>query len=102
MKKITESFLFIFSIICASNIFAQTPTRYLDPVFPTIDTTNNIPYATNFSILLGDTLPIPTGATIPTGVDADGNVTYFTMPALEFDLFEPSKKKSNIKRQYSA
>jgi hypothetical protein len=88
MKKITLSFLFIFSIICATNTYAQT--RYLDPVFPSVDTTNNITYATNFSILLGDTLPIPTGYTIPTGVDANGNVTYFTMPALEFDIFQPA------------
>jgi hypothetical protein len=89
MKKITTSFLFILSITWASISFAQT--RYLDPVFANIDTTNNITYGTNFSILLNDTLPIPTGMTIPVGIDSlTGQPIYFTMPALEFDIFEPA------------
>jgi hypothetical protein len=89
MKKITVSFLFILSMICSTVSVAQT--RYIDPVFASVDTTNNITYGVNFSIMLNDTLPVPTGATIPVGVDSTtGNVIYFTMPALEFDLFQPS------------
>ena len=89
MKKITFSFLFILSMICSTVSVAQT--RYLDPVFASVDTTNNISYGVNFSILLNDTLPIPTGMTVPIGVDpATGSPIYFTMPALEFDIFEPS------------
>jgi hypothetical protein len=41
--------------------------------------------------MLNDTLPVPTGATIPVGVDSTtGEVIYFTMPALEFDVFQPA------------
>ena len=89
MKKFTFSFLFILSLTWASISVAQT--RYLDPVFASVDTTNNVTYGVNFSIMLNDTLPIPTGMTIPVGVDtATGQPIYFTMPALEFDVFEPA------------
>ena len=88
MKKITIGFLFIFSVIYSTTTIAQT--RYLDPLF-TVDTTNHITYGVNFSVMINDTLPIPTGMTIPVGVDsATGTPIYFTMPALEFDLFEPA------------
>ena len=40
--------------------------------------------------MINDTLPIPTGMTIPVGVDSTGTPIYFTMPPLEFDLFEPA------------
>ena len=84
MKKITIGFLFIFSVIYSTTTIAQT--RYLDPLF-TVDTTNHITYGVNFSVMLHDTLPIPTGMTIPVGVDsATGTPIYFTMPALEFDI----------------
>jgi hypothetical protein len=89
MKKFTFSFLLILSITWASISVAQT--RYLDPIFASVDTTNNVTYGVNFSIMLNDTLPIPTGMTIPVGVDtATGQTIYFTMPALEFDVFEPA------------
>jgi len=88
MKKITIGFLFIFSVIYSTTTIAQT--RYLDPLF-TVDTTNHITYGVNFSVMLHDTLPVPTGMTIPVGVDsATGTPIYFTMPALEFDIFEPA------------
>ena len=88
MKKITIGFLFIFSVIYSTTTIAQT--RYLDPLF-TVDTTNHITYGVNFSVMLHDTLPIPTGMTIPIGVDsATGTPIYFTMPALESDIFEPA------------
>ena len=87
MKKITFSILFIFSVLCSSVVTSQT--RYLDPLF-TVDTTNNITYGVNFSVMINDTLPVPTGMTIPVGVDSLGSPIYFTMPPLEFDLFEPA------------
>jgi hypothetical protein len=63
----------------------------LDPVFSSVDTTNNVTYGVNFSIMLNDTLPIPTGMTIPVGLDTTtGQPILFTMPALEFDVFEPA------------
>ena len=88
MKKFTIGFLFIFSVIYSTTTIAQT--RYLDPLF-TVDTTNHITYGVNFSVMLHVTLPIPSGMTIPVGVDsASGTPIYFTMPALEFDIFEPA------------
>jgi acetyl esterase/lipase len=93
MKKITFSFLFILTFICSSVSFGQT--RYLDPVFPSVDTTNNIVYAVNQSVLLGEALPVATGATVPIGIDSitdPNNPTpiFFTMPSLELDVFQPS------------
>ena len=89
MKKITFSLLFILSFLITTYTFAQT--RYIDPVFASIDTTNNVTYGVNFSVMINDTLPIPTGMTIPVGIDsATGTPIYFTMPPLEFDVFEPS------------
>jgi len=86
MKKNITSI--IFAILLVNFSFSQT--RYLDPVFY-VDTTNNIEYAINFSVLLNDTIPIPTGIEIPIDVDpATGSPIYFTMPSLEFDLFEPA------------
>ena len=61
MKKITIGCLFVLSVIYSATTIAQT--RYLDPLF-TVDTTNNITYGVNFSVMINDTLPIPTGMTI--------------------------------------
>ena len=91
MKKITYSFLFVLTFICSSNSFGQT--RYLDPVFPSVDTTNNIVYAVNQSVLLSEALPVATGATVPVGLDSTTTPPtpiLFTMPALELDVFQPS------------
>ena len=91
MKKITFSFLFVLTFICSSNSFGQT--RYLDPVFPSVDTTNNIVYAVNQSVLLSEALPVATGATVPVGLDSTTTPPtpiLFTMPALELDVFQPS------------
>ena len=91
MKKITFSFLFVLTFICSSISIGQV--RYLDPVFPSVDTTNNIVYAVNQSVLLGEALPVATGATVPIGLDTTTNPPtpiLFTMPALELDVFEPS------------
>ena len=58
-----------------------------------VDTTNNIVYAVNQSVLLGEALPVATGATVSIGLDTTTNPPtpiLFTMPALELDVFEPS------------
>lgn len=78
MKKITTNFLFIFTLFFATNSIAQT--RYLDPVFPSIDTTNNIVYGVNYTVMVPGYV-LPTGAVIP-GVGA--------IPSLNFQFFEPT------------
>ena len=67
MKKITLSILFFLTVIFASNTVAQT-TRYLDPVFSSVDTTNNTVYGVNYSVMVPGYV-LPTGTEIP-GVGA--------------------------------
>ena len=74
MKKITFNFLFIFTLLFATNSVAQT--RYLDPVFPSVDTTNNIVYGVNYTVMVPGYV-LPTGAVIP-GVGA--------IPSLNFQF----------------
>ena len=77
----------MFPVIC----FGQS--RYLDPVFNSTVATNNIVYAVNQSVLLGESFPLTTGATVPIGLDtttAPPTPILFNMPALEMDIFEPS------------
>ena len=92
MKKITFSFLFILTVICSSISFGQT--RYLDPVFPSVDETKNIVYAVNKSVALGDNSPVSTGDSIPVAFDTTTTpptpIAYFNMPDLEMDIFEPT------------
>ena len=67
--------------------------RYLDPVFNSTVATNNIVYAVNQSVLLAESLPVATGATVPIGLDTTTTPPtpiLFSMPALEMDIFEPS------------
>ena len=78
MKKITFSFLFIFTLLFTTSTVAQT--RYLDPVFPSVDTTNNIVYGVNYTVMVPGYV-LPTGAVIP-GVGA--------IPSLNFQFFEPT------------
>ncbi len=90
MKKITFNFLTIFTLLFATSTLAQT--RYLDPVFSPTKTDSFVEYATNISVLLNDTLPIPTGTdSIPIGVDSTtGTPIYFNMPKLDLDVYEPA------------
>ena len=90
MKKITFNFLTIFSLLFATSTLAQT--RYLDPVFSPTKTDSFVEYATNISVLLNDTLPIPTGTdSIPIGLDTTtGTPIYFNMPKLDLDVYEPA------------
>ena len=59
MKKITFNFLFIFALFFTTTTVAQS--RYLDPVFPPSKTDSFVEYSIRFSVMLNDTLPIPTG-----------------------------------------
>ena len=68
-------------------------TRYLDPVFNSTVATNNIVYAVNQVVLLGETLPVATGSSTPIGLDTTTTPPtpiLFSMPALEMDIFQPS------------
>jgi hypothetical protein len=69
--------------------------RYLDPVFNSTVATNNIVYAVNQSVLLGESVPVTTGTdSIPVAFDNTTTpptpIAYFNMPDLEMDIFEPS------------
>ena len=59
MKK---NFTLLLSTLFILNIsFAQQ--RYIDEVFTSLDTTNNVLYGVNFGVLSGQL--IPTGMTVP-------------------------------------
>ena len=90
MKKITFNFLFIFVLFFTTTTVAQS--RYLDPVFPPSKTDSFVEYSINFSVLLNDTLPIPTGMdSIIIGLDSTTMTPiYFNMPKLELDVYEPA------------
>ena len=90
MKKITFNFLFIFALFFTTTTVAQS--RYLDPVFPPSKTDSFVEYSINFSVLLNDTLPIPTGMdSIIIGLDSTTMTPiYFNMPKLELDVYEPA------------
>jgi hypothetical protein len=79
MKKITLSILFILTVIFATNTVAQT-TRYLDPVFSSVDDTVYTVYGVNYSVMVPGYV-LPTGTEIP-GVGA--------IPTLNFQFFEPT------------
>ena len=79
MKKITLNFLFIFTLLFATNTIAQT--RYLDPVFPSVDTTNNIVYGVNYTVMVPGYV-LPTGAVIP-GVGAIPSLNFQFLNLLE-------------------
>ena len=87
-KKITFSLLLFYPGLCTTFSFAQI--RYIDPVFASIDTINNVTYGVNFSVMINDTLPIPTGMTIPVGVDSATGTLFTLQCPFEFDVFEPS------------
>jgi len=95
MKKITFIYLLFFTLFCSSLAVAQT--RYLNPVFQPVKTDSFVEYAVNFSVLLGDDSPLPTGTeNIPIGADTtitgeDTTITpiLFNMPKLELDVYEP-------------
>ena len=92
MKKITLCFLLSITFLCSVS-FAQT--RYLDPMFMPVQTDSAVVYGVNFSVMLGDDTPIPTGTdSIPIAYDTTTNpptpIAFFKMPALEFDVFQPS------------
>ena len=62
-------------------------------VFNSTVATNNIVYAVNQTVALGETMPVATGATVPIGLDTTTTPPtpiLFSMPALEMDIFEPS------------
>ena len=90
MKKTYLILTILNSLICFD---FKGQTRYLDPVFPTVDTTNNVVYAVNQSVLLGESLPVATGASVPIDIDTTTippSPILFTIPALEMDIFQPS------------
>lgn len=73
MKRIFTS-LFFFTVVFSS-AFSQG-TRYIDPIFSTVDITPNVLYSQNFSVLLENVAGL-----IPTGTAP--------IPPLVFDLYEP-------------
>lgn len=90
MKKTYLILTILTSLICFDYI---GQTRYLNPVFPNADTTNNIIYSVNQSVLLGEAFPIATGTSVPIGIDTTTippSPILFTMPELEMDIFEPT------------
>jgi acetyl esterase/lipase len=80
MKK---NFTLLLSTLFILNIsFAQQ--RYIDEVFTSSDTTNDVLYGVNFGVLSGQL--IPTGYVV---TDSLGNPIY-QEPPLEMDIYEPS------------
>ena len=90
MNKIYFISTILISLICFD---FRGQTRYLNPVFPSIDTANNIVYSVNQSVFLGEAFPVATGTSVPIGIDTTTippSPILFTMPALEMDIFEPT------------
>ena len=60
-EKITFNFLFIFTLLFTTS---RSSDKMLDPVFPSVDTTNNIVYGVNYTVMVPGYV-LPTGAVIP-------------------------------------